>query len=301
MDINKFAQFLSTKIPEDKLLVNEPMKQYTTFKVGGPADLFVKPSTIEELIFVVQSCRNANIPFYIIGNGSNLLVSDEGFRGVIIQVYKNLSKIKVEGNYITAEAGALLAKVAVKALGSGLAGFEFAHGIPGTIGGAVVMNAGAYGGEMDQVIVECTVLNEKGQVETVSKEELELGYRRSSVVKNNWIVLSATIKLNPGNPIEISAMMKDFAGRRRDKQPLDKPSAGSTFKRPEGYFAGKLIMDAGLRGYKIGGAMVSDKHCGFVVTDGEATCEDIKAVISHVQKEVLEQFGVTLETEVKML
>lgn len=301
MDIKQFSQILLTKLPEDTIFQNELMKNYTTFRIGGPADILIKPHSIEELSQSVRLCKQYNIPYYILGNGSNLLVADEGFRGVVIQIYSNLSEVTVEGNLVTAQAGALLSRIASKALENELTGFEFAHGIPGTLGGAVVMNAGAYDGEMKKVLVKCDVLDEDGQLYTLSNEELELGYRSSIIQKKNYIVVSATIELEKGDKEAISGYMKELMGRRKEKQPLDKPSAGSTFKRPEGHFAGKLIMDSGLKGYELGGAMVSDKHCGFVVNNGGATCKDIEGLIKHVQDVVREKYQVELEPEVKIL
>ena len=301
MDMKQFIQLLSTKLPQEIIYLNEEMKNYTTFKIGGPTDVLIKPHSKEQLVEAINLCRDHKIPYYILGNGSNLLVPDEGYRGVVIQIYNNFEEIKVEGHQITAQAGALLSKVANKALEHGLTGFEFAHGIPGTLGGAVVMNAGAYDGEMKQVLTSCEVLDSEGQVRVLSHEELELGYRTSVIQKKGYVVLSATIELKQGNKEEISAHMKELMGRRRDKQPLDKPSAGSTFKRPEGYFAGKLIMDSGLKGHKIGGAMVSDKHSGFVINDGGATFKDVQNLIQHVQKVVKEKYNVVLEPEVKIL
>lgn len=301
MDIKQLIQLLKTKLPENILFENEEMKRYTTFKIGGPVDLLVKPNTYKQISEIIKLCKEYQVPYYILGNGSNLLVSDEGYRGVVIQVYSHLADVKVEGHQITAQAGALLAKVATAAMEHSLTGLEFAHGIPGTLGGAVVMNAGAYGGEMKQVLVSCKVLDEGGNILTLSNEDLELGYRTSIIQRANYIVLEATMALQPGEKEQIKATMKDLMGRRKEKQPLDKPSAGSTFKRPEGYFAGKLIMDSNLRGYQIGGAKVSDKHCGFVVNDGGATCKDVEALIGHVQRTVHKKFGVMLETEVKVL
>ena len=301
MDINKIVQLLSEKIPREQILTHEPMKRYTTFKIGGPADIFVKPKSKEELSAILQVCTKEEVPYYILGNGSNLLVSDTGYRGIIIQLYNNFAEITVEDNRVTAQSGALLAKIAAKASENELTGFEFAHGIPGTLGGAVVMNAGAYGGEMKQVIISCEVMTPKGEILKLTNEELELGYRTSIIQKKGYIVLEATIALELGDKEKIQELMKDYAGRRRDKQPLDKPSAGSTFKRPAGYFAGKLIMDSGLRGFQVGGAMISDKHCGFVVNAGEATCEDVIHLIQEVKRIVKEKFGVELEPEVKML
>lgn len=307
MDINLITEILSQKILKENILINEPMKKYTTFRVGGPADILVKPSTIEEVQYVVATCKENKVPYYIIGNGSNLLVDDLGFRGVIVQIYKNLSDIVVEDSTVKAQAGALLSKIATKAADEELAGFEFAHGIPGTLGGAVTMNAGAYGGEIKDVIVSAKVMDQDGKIYELSKEALELGYRKSIVQKEGLVVLEATLDLEKGNKEEILAAIKDFNGRRRDKQPLDKPSAGSTFKRPvpkEGeaqLYAGKLIEDSGLRGFRIGGAAVSDKHCGFVVNEGGATFEDLMKLIKHVQDTVQSKFGVYLETEVKII
>lgn len=301
MDINRIVQLLAEKVPEGQILTHEPMKKYTTFKIGGPADIIVQPQNKEQLSAVLKVCRKEDIPYYILGNGSNLLVSDEGYRGIIIQLYNQFAEIKVDGNLITAQSGALLAKIASKALVHELTGFEFAHGIPGTLGGAVVMNAGAYGGEMKEVLVSCEVMTPEGEILNLSHDDLELGYRTSVIQKKDYIVLEATIALEKGDKEKIQELMKDYAGRRRDKQPLDKPSAGSTFKRPVGHFAGKLIMDSDLRGFKVGGAMVSDKHCGFVVNTGEATCEDVIGLIQEVRRIVKEKFDVELEPEVKML
>lgn len=301
MDINQFGKLLLTKLPENTIYLNEPMKNYTTFRIGGPVDILIKPDSITNLALTIKLCNEHKIPYYILGNGSNLLVADEGFRGVVIQIYTNLQEIKVEGNKVTAQAGALLSKVATKALEHSLTGFEFAHGIPGTLGGAVVMNAGAYGGEMKQVLISCDVLDQEGNMITLSNEALELGYRTSIIQKKGYIVLAATIALNEGDKEAISTHMKELMDRRKEKQPLDKPSAGSTFKRPEGHFAGKLIMDSGLKGYQIGGAMVSEKHSGFVINCGGATFKDVVALINHVQEVVKEKYQVVLEPEVKVL
>ena len=301
MDIKKFVQLLQTELPEDTIYENEAMKNYTTFKIGGEADVVIKPKSYDEVSKAVKLCKENNVPYYILGNGSNLLVADEGYRGVVIQIYNQLADVQVEGKKITAQAGALLSRIATKAMDNSLTGLEFAHGIPGTLGGAVVMNAGAYDGEMKNVLVTCDVLDAEGNVVTLTKEELELGYRTSIIQKKNYVVLGATMELEEGNQESIKAYMKELMGRRKEKQPLEKPSAGSTFKRPEGHFAGKLIMDAGLRGCQIGGARVSDKHCGFVVNEGGATCKDVEDLIAHVQKVVEEQFNVSLEAEVKIL
>ncbi len=299
--MQRFKKTLEKAWNEERIRIDEPMNKYTTFKIGGPADILIKPTTKEELVSIVEICNEEGAPYYIIGNGSNLLVSDDGYRGVIIQLYKEFQEITLEENVIYAQSGALLSKIATTASKNNLAGMEFAHGIPGTLGGAVTMNAGAYGGEMKDIIVSCDVMTREGEIFTLSKDELELGYRTSIIAKKDYIVIGASLKLQSGNIQDILDNMKDYAGRRKDKQPLDKPSAGSTFKRPEGHFAGKLIMDSDLRGFQVGGARVSDKHCGFVVNEGNATAKDVLTLIEEVKKIVNEKFGVILEPEVKML
>ena len=286
---------------EEKVKVDEPMKRHTTFRIGGPADYFLLPSSEEELSGILKICKNEELPYFILGNGSNLLVSDEGYRGVIIQLYRNYGDITVKGNEIHATAGALLSQIAAAAKNASLTGFEFAGGIPGTLGGAVVMNAGAYGGEMKDVLKEVTVMTAAGEILVLPAEKLEMGYRTSLVKTKGYLVLSAVIVLEQGNQEAIKARMKELTEQRVSKQPLEFPSAGSTFKRPEGYFAGKLIMDAGLRGYQTGGAQVSEKHCGFVINKDNATAADVCRLLRDVQDKVKEQFGVTLEPEVKFL
>lgn len=286
---------------EKKVRISEPMNRHTTFRIGGPADYFLLPSTAEEIKKILEICKEKELPYFILGNGSNLLVSDEGYCGVIIQLYRNYGGITVEGTNIRAGAGALLSQIASAAKNASLTGFEFAGGIPGTLGGAVVMNAGAYGGEMKDVLKEVTVMTEQGEIMTIPAEKLEMGYRTSLVKKAGYLVLEAVISLKAGDVEEIKAIMKDLTEKRVSKQPLEYPSAGSTFKRPEGYFAGKLIMDAGLRGYQVGGAQVSEKHCGFVINKGNATAADVCGLMKDVQEKVQEQFGVTLEPEVKFL
>ena len=294
-------QKLTEWMPEERVKKEEPMRLHTTFRVGGPADLFVSPNSVEEVCKVTALCREEGVPYYIMGNGSNLLVSDQGYRGVIIQFYKEMNDISVEGTLLRAQAGALLSAVANRALSESLTGFEFAAGIPGTLGGACVMNAGAYGGEMKDVLKAVTVLTQEGEVLTLSNEELELGYRTSVIARKHYIVLEAEIALSEGKKEEIQAVMDDLKERRITKQPLEYPSAGSTFKRPEGYFAGKLIQDAGLRGFQVGGAQVSEKHCGFVINKDHATAAEIAELIRQVSEKVEAQFGVKLETEVKRL
>ena len=285
----------------EAVLTDEPMSRHTTFRIGGPADFLVTPGSVPAVRGAVAFCREEGIPFTVIGNGSNLLVSDEGFRGVIICLGKDFSGIRAEGGTITAEAGALLKRVAAAAEENSLTGMEFAGGIPGTLGGACIMNAGAYGGEMKQVLVEAQVLDRDGEVRTIPAGEMGLGYRTSVFTKEGMIVLSAVIRLAKGDPGEIRRVSEDFRERRQSKQPLDMPSAGSTFKRPEGYFAGKLIMDAGLSGFSVGGAQVSPKHYGFVVNTGGATAADVRELIREVQRRVSEQSGVMLEPEVRFL
>ncbi len=285
---------------EDEILLQEPMANHTTFRVGGPAEYFVSP-TVAELPGLMKVITEENIPYTILGNGSNVLVSDQGLAGVVIVLGKNAQEIKRDGNVITAEAGALLSRVAAEALSASLTGMEPLGGIPGSIGGAVMMNAGAYGGEIRQVLTSAEVLCANGQVKTYTVEELDLSYRHSILMEEKGIVLSATFTLQEGNPEEIKAQMADYRERRTSKQPLNFPSAGSTFKRPEGYFAGKLIEDAGLKGYRVGGACVSEKHAGFVVNDQNGTAADVYQVICDVSAKVKETFGVTLEPEVRIL
>ena len=280
---------------------DEPMSSHCTFRAGGTAKYYVIPDEYKKVRDVLRLCVEENIPYYVIGNGSNLLVQDDGFDGVIIEIDSALAKIEINGNEIVAKAGAKLSKIAVKALNESLTGFEFAHGIPGNLGGAVTMNAGAYGGEMKDVLKWVKVLDNNGEMKTLKAEELELGYRTSIIVKEKMIVLEACIELHEGNRDEIEMHMKELMAKRKEKQPLEYPSAGSTFKRPEGYFAGKLIQDAGLKGYRVGGAMVSEKHSGFVINYDNATATDIINLMKNVRKKVYEEFQVTLEPEVKIL
>ena len=296
-----FYDKLNNVIAKDSILTDEPMSRHTTFRVGGPADFFVTPKAKEEVRDVIRICKEAGMPYYIIGNGSNLLVSDAGYRGVIVQIYKEMNEVKVEGNLVKAQAGALLSGIAAKALGAELSGFEFASGIPGTIGGACVMNAGAYGGEMKDVLESVTVLTGEGKIIELGRNELELGYRTSVIAKKGYIVLGAVLKLERGDGEKIKTYMDELKEKRVTKQPLEYPSAGSTFKRPEGYFAGKLIEDAGLRGFQVGGAQVSEKHCGFVINRDHATAADIMELMRQVQIRVKENSGVDLEPEVKRL
>ena len=292
---------LQKMLGEAKVLVKEPMAAHTTFRIGGPADYFVMPETVEELANVLKLCREEKVPYFILGNGSNLLVGDKGFSGVVIQLYKNFDGLSVEGTKVTAKSGAMLIRVAKEAAKAGLTGLEFASGIPGTIGGAMVMNAGAYGGEMKDVVTSVTVLTQNGDIKTLSGEEMNFRYRGSVVEEEGYIVLEAVMELAEGKLEEIQARIEELSVQRRTKQPIEYPSAGSTFKRPEGYFAGKLIQDANLRGYQVGGAQVSEKHCGFVINAGGATAADVMQLMQDVSDRVKEQFGVTLEPEVKRI
>ena len=280
---------------------NENMANHTTFKCGGNASLYVAPNSQDELVEVLKVLREANYPYMVIGNGSNLLVKDEGYDGAIVEVDKKISEIDVRGEEIIVEAGAKLSKVATIAMENDLANFEFAHGIPGNMGGAVVMNAGAYGGEMKDVLKWVKVIDQNGEVKTLENEELELGYRTSRVMKEKMIVLEACIKLELGVMGEIADVMALLMSKRKASQPLEYPSAGSTFKRPEGYYAGKLVQDAGMKGYRVGDAMVSDKHSGFVINCGNATATEVIQVIKDVQAKVKEEFGVDLEPEVRII
>ena len=294
---NKCIQALGA----ERVIFDEPMSKHTTFRIGGPADVFAMPETYEQIGEILKLCKAEGLPFFVLGNGSNLLVSDKGYRGVIIQMDRNMQEICLEGNTIRACAGALLSSIAVAARNASLTGFEFAGGIPGTLGGACVMNAGAYGGEMKDVLKEVMVMTRDGEVLTLPAEKLEMGYRTSIIKKMGYLVLEAVISLEKGDEEAIRDRMKELSDLRTQKQPLDLPSAGSTFKRPEGYFAGKLIMDSGLRGCRIGGAQVSEKHCGFVVNADGATAGDVRALMDHVIQVVKEKHGVTLEPEVKFL
>ena len=288
-------------LPAENISIKEPMKKHTTFRIGGEADLFLRMENPHQLKEVQNYLQKLGMPYYILGNGSNLLVSDEGYRGVILEIADKMNTIRVEGNSIIAQAGALMSKIAHVAYEHGLTGFEFAAGIPGTIGGGVVMNAGAYGGELKYVVTTVEVLDQNGEFLSLDNQTMEFGYRTSILKKHPFIVTEVRMELQEGCKDEIKATMDDLAAKRREKQPLEYPSAGSTFKRPEGHFTGKLIMDAGLRGYQVGGAQVSEKHCGFVINKGEATAADVKQLIADVQQEVKKQFDVELEPEVIFL
>jgi UDP-N-acetylmuramate dehydrogenase len=280
---------------------NEPMSQHTSFKVGGPADIFIEPTDVKELKNAFNFVKQHSIPYYVIGNGTNLLVGDKGLRGAVIKVGESFGEIHIIGEEVIAECGVLLSTLSKIVARSSLTGLEFASGIPGFLGGAIAMNAGAYGGEMKDIVEWVEVLDENLELRRYSNSEMEFTYRKSIVEPRNLIVVRCKMKLKKGNQEEINNVMSDLTQKRKTKQPLNLPSAGSTFKRPPGYFAGKLIDDAGLRGFSIGGAQVSELHCGFVVNKGGATAKDVYDLIKHVQQTVINQFGIKLETEVKIL
>ncbi len=285
---------------KDEVKINALMKEHINFEVGGPADILLIPSKVEQIIESIKICKENNIPYFVMGNGSNLLVKDGGIRGVVIKL-TGLTNLEVNETEIKADCGVMLKELSDKALENSLTGLEFACGIPGSVGGAVFMNAGAYNGEIKNVIKEAQVITSSGEIVTLSKDELELGYRTSKVMRDNSIVINATFKLEKGNKEEIKETIDDLTQKREEKQPLEYPSAGSTFKRPEGYFAGKLIQDSGLKGYSIGGAAVSSKHSGFVINKDNATAKDILDLIAYIQTEVKKQFGVELHTEVRII
>jgi len=292
---------LESFLPAENIILNEPMSKHTTFRIGGNADCLLQIENAEQLSKVKNYLRKLEMPYFVLGNGSNLLVSDEGYRGVIMAVAEKMSEVTVEGNTIIAQAGAPMSKIARVALENGLTGFEFASGIPGTIGGGVVMNAGAYDGELKQVVTLVKVVDGEGNLLELDNEDMQFGYRTSAIKNSDFTAVEVGITLQQGDTEAIKARMDELAAKRREKQPLEFPSAGSTFKRPEGHFAGALIMNAGLRGYQIGGAQVSEKHCGFVINKGGATAADVEALIAHVQSEVKDKYGVDLEPEVIVL
>ena len=298
---NAVLEAIKGFVPSENMHIQETMAAHTTFRVGGPVDCMVEMENTEQVSKIQKYLNAVGIPYTVLGNGSNVLVSDKGYRGVVLQVGQRMNEIRVEGNKVIAGAGALLSRVARVAMEHSLTGMEFASGIPGTVGGGVVMNAGAYGGEMKQIVSTVICVNPAGDVLELENETMEFGYRQSVLRHQKFVVTEVSFELKPGNKEEIKAVMDDLAAKRREKQPLEYPSAGSTFKRPEGYFAGELIMKAGLRGFQIGGARVSDKHCGFVINAGDATAADIVNLIHEIQNRVKEMFHVDLEPEVVFL
>lgn len=301
MENKEYIKVLKDIAGDENVKVDEPMKSHTSFKSGGPADFFVTPSSVFDICKIIKLCNRENLPIFIMGNGTNLLVSDKGIRGVVIKIYDNLNKCVVKEDVIYAYGGILLSRLSSIALENELAGLEFASGIPGTLGGAVAMNAGAYGGEMKNVVIETEFIDKEGNIKVISAKEHQFGYRTSFIQKQSGIVTKSVIKLKKGDRAAIKALIEELSRRRRDKQPLELPSAGSVFKRPEGYFAGKLIEDCGLKGYRIGDAQVSDKHCGFIVNKGNATSKNIMDLIKHIQKNVKDKYGVELQTEIRIV
>ncbi|MCH5211668.1 MAG: UDP-N-acetylmuramate dehydrogenase [Oscillospiraceae bacterium] len=295
MVIEKFKEI------SPQLLVKEPMSKHTSFRIGGPADVFISVSAEKELAALIKEAKLQNVPFMIVGNGSNMLVSDNGIRGLVIQIAQNMSEYEITGTIVKAQAGILMSKLASAVLKAELTGFEPLSGIPGTLGGGIFMNAGAYGGELKDIIKSVTYIDDEGNIKTIYNSECAFGYRKSVFSGGGKYILSAVLELEKGDESEIRRAMADYNKRRSDKQPLNMPSAGSTFKRPDGYFAGKLIQDAGLMGYSIGGAQVSEKHAGFIINKGGATAKNVLDLIEYVQKTVKEKFGVDLEPEVRLV
>lgn len=301
MTKNELYGMLKDIIDENSIFIDESMKKHISFKVGGPADVLVRPKTEDEIKDIFSFLNDNNIPFLVKGNGSNILIKDGGFRGVVIEIADNFSSFEIVGNDMIIQTGALLSSIGRAAMENNLTGFEFASGIPGTLGGALAMNAGAYGGEMKNIVKSVRLMDEKGKIVEFTNEEMEFGYRHSILSDRKMIAISAVISLKSGKFDEIKEKMEDLAYQRRTKQPLEYPSAGSTFKRPDGYFAGKLIQDSNLKGASMGGAMVSEKHSGFVINYNNATATDIINLIEHIKSTVYDQQGVRLEEEVKIL
>ncbi len=302
----EFDDAVKKILTEEQIERQESLAKHTTFRIGGPAEYFLKPKSEEEIARIIACCKEQNVPYYVLGNGSNVLAEDEGYAGVILHVGKNFSSMEIKKNsdgsfLVCAGAGMMLSKLAKEAAKEGLTGLEFAAGIPGMLGGAITMNAGAYGGEIKDCIQWAKVVTPEGESKVLTKEQLELGYRSSVIQREGYIVTQAEFLLFKGGQETIYATMEEYQNRRKEKQPLEYPSAGSTFKRPEGYFAGKLIEDAGLRGYRVGDLMVSEKHCGFVVNVGEGTAKDAHQLLEDVSRIVYEKFQVTLEPEVRFL
>ncbi len=301
MDKNKAAELIRQIPGSGAVTVDESMSCHTSFKIGGPADVFIRPVNTESIAGILKTCCDNGIPVMVMGNGTNLIVKDKGIRGAVIQITDNLSSYEVNGEEIYAQAGILISRLSKIALEHGLTGLEFAEGIPGTLGGAVTMNAGAYDGDMSMIVKESEYLGPDLSIRVLDNEQHYFGKRSSIIQSEGGTVLSAVIKLKKGDREKIKAKMCDFNAKRREKQPLELPSAGSIFKRPEGYFAGKLVQDCGLRGFRIGGAEVSALHCGFIVNRANASASDVLELIKHIRHEVYSKFGVTLETEVKVV
>lgn len=292
---------LSEYIPTERILINEPMKKHTSFRIGGPADIMVLPASEEEIIHALKVCKDTSVPFFIMGNGSNLLVRDKGIRGVVIKISENYSKIEVNGTNIKAQSGVLLSTLSRAAVRNSLKGLEFASGIPGTLGGAITMNAGAYGGEMKDVVASVRCIDSNGKIHILPKEDMNFGYRTSRIQTTDLIVSEVNMELEYGDQQESLDLMADLARRRREKQPLAYPSAGSTFKRPVGYYAGKLIQDCGLKGLRIGDAQISELHAGFIINLGNATAQNVIDLINKVQEVIYDKYGVKMVPEVRIV
>lgn len=299
--MNLFIEDLKQILTLEQIKENEPMKHHTTFRIGGVADVMALPYKEQEIVEIIELAKKHNIPYTVVGNGSNILVTDKGIRGIVIKVADNFSQISIDGNTVYAQAGARLTAISRRIYEEGLTGFEFASGIPGTVGGGVYMNAGAYDSEMKNVVKSVTVLDKNSNIIELENEAMEFGYRKSKAMKEDYIILSVVMDLKQGNKDEIKAKIDDFTNRRVTKQPVSEFSAGSTFKRPEGHFAGKLIEDTGLRGYTVGRAKISEKHCGFVINKGESTFKEMIEFIQGVKHKVYEKTGVKLEEEIKIL
>lgn len=297
----RIAALFSEIVGDWRVQVDHPLSRITTFKIGGPAAYVVTPSNIEELRKIIEVCQDNGLRMLVLGKGSNILASDEGFRGVIVRLDFNFNNVKINGTLVEAESGITLSALSKKLAEKGLGGLEFASGIPGTLGGAIYMNAGAYGGEMKDVLQEITVVDLAGHIRRLDANELDLGYRSSILQRKSWIVVKAVLKLEERDPALIKARMQELKEQRNSKQPVEMPSAGSVFKRPEGYFAGTLIDQAGLKGFSIGGAMVSPKHAGFIVNTGGATCKEVIQLIRYIQKTIKEKDGVDLVPEIRYL
>lgn len=297
---NNFSIKLNSILEKDDIKIDELMKYHTSFKVGGPADILVTPTSFEQVNEILKLCKENGVPYFIIGNGSNLIVKDGGIRGVVIKLVK-LNKVVIDGNVVTAQCGATLKEVSDAALEKSLTGFEFASGIPGSVGGATTMNAGAYEGDVSKIIDSVLILDNEGNIRRLSREELEFGYRMSAILKYGYTVLETVFKLNDGEYNKIKDRIDELTIKRETRQPLEYPSAGSVFKRPEGHFTGKLVEDSGLKGFSIGGAQVSEKHAGFIINRDNAKAKDILELIAHVQKTIKSNFGVDLHTEVRIV
>lgn len=301
MMMDNVYKMLNEYIPCQRILINEPMKNHTSFRIGGPADIMVLPENNEEIVYVLKTCKKLSVPIFVMGNGSNLLVRDKGFRGVVLKISENYSKVKIKGTSINAQSGVLMSTISRMAAKNSLKGLEFASGIPGTLGGAVTMNAGAYGGEIKNIVESVAVMDSLGTYKILDNKDMQFGYRTSRVQTNKLVVLEVNLELECGDQQESLELMADLTRRRREKQPLSYPSAGSTFKRPVGHYAGKLIQDSGLMGFRIGDAQISELHAGFIINRGNATAQNVVDIIEKVQEIILDKYGVEMFPEVRII